>query len=71
MNLLQFHFDGNDCDVFVSVGEITYGTKASIEDAITSYVENVEDWEYEELVEDVLRSFDIDFKIIYPIRFEI
>ena len=45
MNILQFHFDGNDCDVFVSVGEITYGTKASIEDAITSYVENVEEWE--------------------------
>lgn len=71
MNILQFHFDGNDYDVFVSVGKITYGTKASIEDAITSYVENVEDWEYEELVEDVLRSFDIDFKIIHPIRFEI
>lgn len=71
MNILQFHFDGNDYDVFVSAGKITYGTKASIEDAITSYVENVEDWEYEELVEDVLRSFDIDFQIIYPIRFEI
>ena len=71
MNILQFHFDGNDFDVFVLVGEITYGTKASIGDAIESYTEAIEDWEYEDLVEDVLRSFDMDFQIIYPIRFEI
>lgn len=80
MKLLRFNFvdvDGNGTDVelLVSVDnkiwENTSVTKNQIEDAIASYREDVEDWQYEELIADVLNSFDIDFEFVEPTTFSI
>ena len=73
MKLLRFNFvnvDGNGHDVNLLVGvdsiiwEHTSITKSQIDDAIASYIEDVEDWQYEELIEDVLKSFDLDFEFV-------
>ena len=80
MKLLRFNFtdtDGNGYDVDLLVGvdsviwENTSITKNQIDDAIASYIEDVEDWQYEELVEDVLKSFDLDFEFVEPLTFNI
>lgn len=80
MKLLRFNFadvDGNGYDVDLLVGvdrvmwENTSITKKQIEDAIASYIEEFEDWQYEELIEDVLKSFDLDFEFVDIITFSI
>ena len=80
MKLLRFNFvdvDGNgtNIEILVSVDiviwENTSITKNQIDDAIASYIEDVEDWQYEELVEDVLKSFDLDFEFVDVITFSI
>lgn len=72
--ILNFFFecvDGMEYDVniFVIVDKLDDGTKTKIEDAISSYVDTVENWEYEELVKDVLNSFDLTYEIVRPITF--
>lgn len=42
-----------------------------MEDAISSYVDSVPSWTFDELVRDVASSFDPDAKIIYPYTFVI
>ena len=80
MKLLRFNFadvDGNGTDVNILVGvdsvlwENTSITKNQIDDAIASYIEDVEDWQYEELITDVLKSFDLDFEFVEPATFSI
>ena len=80
MKLLQFNFmdvDGNGNDVNLLVGvdsviwENTSITKNQIEDAISAYIEDVEDWQYEELINDVLESFGLDFDFVDVITFSI
>ena len=80
MKLLRFNFadvDGNGYDVDLLVGvdrvmwENTSITKKQIEDAIASYIEEFEDWQYEELIEDVLKSFDLDFEYVDVTTFSI
>ena len=81
MKLLRFNFvdvDGNgdyDVDLLVSVDselwENTSITKDQIDDAITSYIEDVEDWQYEKLIKDVLQSFDLDFEFVDVTTFSI
>ena len=80
MKLLRFNFvnaDGNGRDVDLLVGvdsiiwEHTSITKSQIDDAIASYIENIEDWQYGELIEDVLQSFDLDFEYVDVITFSI
>ena len=80
MKLLRFNFvdvDGNgtNIEILVSVDRVIWEntsiTKNQIDDAIASYIEDVEDWQYEELVEDVLKSFDLDFEFVEPITFSI
>ena len=78
MKLLRFNFvdvDGNgtNIEILVSVDRVIWEntsiTKNQIDDAIASYIEDVEDWQYEELVEDVLKSFDLDFEFVDVITF--
>lgn len=80
MKLLRFNFvdvDGNgtNIEILVSVDRVIWEntsiTKNQIDDAIASYIEDVEDWQYEELVEDVLKSFDLDFEFVDVITFSI
>ena len=80
MKLLRFNFtdvDGNGTDVNILVGvdsviwENTSVTKNQIEDAIASYIEDIEDWQHEEVITDVLKSFDLDFEFVEPITFSI
>ena len=80
MKLLKFNFvdvDGSGTDINILVGidsviwENTTVTKNQIDDAIASYIEDVEDWQYEELITDVLESFDLDFDFVEPITFSI
>lgn len=80
MKLLRFNFadvDGNGTDVNLLVGvdsvlwENISVTKNQIEDAIASYIEDVEGWQYEELIADVLKSFDLDFEFVEPITFTV
>ena len=79
MKLLRFNFvgvnNGIDIDFLVVVDnmiwENTSITKNQIEDAIASYIEDVEDWQLEELIEDVLGSFDLDFEFVDAITFSI
>ena len=80
MKLLRFNFvdvDGNGTDIDLLVGvdsvswENTSVTKNQIEDAITSYIDDVEDWQYEDVVTDVLESFGLDFEFVKPITFYI
>ena len=80
MKLLRFNFtdiDGNGTDIDFLVGvnnevwENTSITKEQIEDAITSYVDEVEDWEYEDVIEDVLKSFGLDFEYVDVTTFNI
>ena len=80
MKLLKFNFadvDGNGSDVNILVAvdqqlwEYTSITKNQIDDAIASYIEDFEDWQYEELIEDVLRSFDVDFEFVDVTTFTI
>lgn len=80
MKLLKFSFinaDGNDQNVDLLVGidgvvwENVSITKNQINDAIASYIENTEDWQYEELIEDVLKSFELDFEFVDVITFSI
>lgn len=80
MKLLKFSFinaDGNDQNVDLLVGidgvvwENVSITKNQINDAIASYIENTEDWQYEELIEDVLKSFELDFEFVDVTTFSI
>lgn len=80
MTLLRFNFtdvDGNgtNIDFLVSVDSViwenTSVTKNQIEDAIASYIEDVEDWQYEELITDVLNSFDLAPEFVEPTTFSI
>ena len=80
MKLLKFSFinaEGNDQNVDLLVGidgvvwENVSITKNQINDAIASYIENTEDWQYEELIEDVLKSFELDFEFVDVITFSI
>ena len=67
--ILKFHFDGDDVEILVCTNEISKDLRDRIGDAILSYVDTVEDWEYEELVGDVLRSFGLDYRFISPITY--
>ena len=74
--VMRFHYvnvDGmdTDVDIFVLIDESTNNLKHQIEDAISSYIDAVEDWQYEELVRDVLDSFGFDYEIVNPITFYI
>lgn len=80
MKLLRFNFtdvDGNGTNIDFLVGvdkeiwENTSITKNQIEDAIASYVDEVEDWEYEDVIEDVLNSFGLDFEYVDVTTFNI
>jgi hypothetical protein len=80
MKLLRFNFvdvdgNGNNIDLLVGVDSVIWENtsiaKNQIDDAIASYIEDVEDWQYEELVEDVLKSFDLDFEFVDVITFSI
>ena len=80
MKLLRFNFtdvDGNGTDIDFLVGvdneiwENTSITKNQIEDAIATYVDDVEDWQYEELIADVLNSFGLDFEYVDVTTFSI
>lgn len=80
MKLLRFNFtdvDGNGTNIDFLVGinnevwENTSITKNQIDDAIASYIEDVEDWQYEELITDVLQSFGLDFEFVEPTTFSI
>lgn len=80
MKLLRFNFtdiDGNGTDIDFLVGinnevwENTSIIKNQIEDAIASYVDEVEDWEYEDVIEDVLNSFGLDFEYVDVTTFNI
>lgn len=80
MKLLRFNFtdvDGNGTDIDFLVGvnnevwKNTSITKNQIEDAIASYVDGVEDWEYEDVIEDVLNSFGLDFEYVDVTTFNI
>ena len=80
MKLLKFNFvdvdgSGNDVNILVGVDstmwECTSITKNQIDDAIASYVDSIEDWQYEELIEDVLKSFDLDFEFVDVTTFTI
>ena len=80
MKLLRFNFtdvDGNGTDIDFLVGvnnevwENTSITKNQIEDAIASYVDEVEDWQYEDIIEDVLNSFGLDFEYVDVTTFNI
>lgn len=80
MKLLRFNFtdvDGNGTDINFLVGvnnkvwENTSITKNQIEDAIASYVDEVEDWQYEDVIEDVLNSFGLDFEYVDVTTFNI
>lgn len=80
MKLLRFNFtdiDGNGTDIDFLVGvnndvwKNTSVTKNQIEDAIASYVDEVEDWEYEDVIEDVLNSFGLDFEYVDVTTFNI
>ena len=80
MKLLRFNFtdvDGNGTNIDFLVGvdnvlwENTSVTKNQIDDAIASYIEDIEDWQYEELINNVLHSFDLDFEYIDVTTFNI
>lgn len=80
MKLLRFNFtdvDGNGTNIDFLVGvdnvlwENTSVTKNQIDDAIASYIEDIEDWQYEELITNVLHSFDLDFEFVEPTTFSI
>lgn len=80
MKLLRFNFtnidrNGTDIDFLVGVDNVlwenTSVTKNQIEDAIASYIDEVEDWEYEDVIEDVLNSFGLDFEYVEPTTFSI
>ena len=80
MKLLRFNFvdvDGNGTDIEFLVGvdsvlwENTSVTKNQVDDAIASYIEDVEDWQYEELITDVLNSFGLDFEYVDVTTFSI
>lgn len=75
-NLLRFHFvavDGmdTDVDIFVLTYPLTNDERNKIEDAIASYVDSVEDWQYEELINEVFASLDLDYEFISPITYQI
>lgn len=72
--VIRFHYvnvDGmdTDIDIFVLTNRISEELKKQITDAISSYISSVEDWQYEQLVRDVLNSFYLDYEIIAPITF--
>lgn len=72
MELYRFKFedvDGNGTavDIFVVIKFPTAITKEEINDAILSYIDSVEDWQYEELIRDVLDSFELVYEIVNPI----
>ena len=79
MKLLRFNFEavdnGNDIAFLVSVDstvwENTSVTKGQIDDAIASYIETVEDWQFEELINDVLKSFGLEFEFVDVLTFVI
>ena len=67
--------NGTDIDIFVGVDSVlwenTSVTKNQVDDAIEEYIDDFEDWQYEELIKDVLQSFDLDFEFVEPITFTI
>ena len=74
--LIKFHFvniDGNgtDVDILVLTYEISNNLKDQIEDAISSYIDYAEDWQYEELINEVFASVELDYKIVNPITYNI
>ena len=74
--VLKFHYidvDGNgtNTDILVLIDKSAINLKHEIEDAISSYIDKVEDWQYEELVCDVLNSFSLDYEVVSPITFNI
>ena len=74
--LIKFHFMdvdgcGTNVDILVLTYEISNKLKDEIEDAISSYVDSVEDWQYEDLINEVFASFDLDYEIVKPITFNI
>ena len=74
--IIKFHFIdtdgmGTDVDILVLTHEISNDLRDKIEDAISSYIDSVEDWQYEELVNEVFESFGLDYEIVNPITYNI
>ncbi len=74
--VIKFHFTnvdgmGTNVDILVLTNEISSDLRNQIEDAISSYIDLIEDWQYEELINEVLNSFDLDYEIINPITYNI
>lgn len=74
--LIKFHFVdtdgmGTDIDILVLTHEVSNDLRDEIEDAISSYINSVEDWQYEELINEIFSSFDLDYEIINPITYNI
>lgn len=74
--VLRFLFEnadgcGTNINIFVLTNEISNDLRDQINDAIASYVDTVEDWQYSELIDDVLKSFGLNYKTISPITFNI
>lgn len=57
MYIIQFDFEDGDYIITVAY-EASKNMNDEIEDAISSYIENIkEDWEYEDLIQDIMDSF--------------
>ena len=74
--VLRFCFEdtdgcGSDVNVFVLTNDISNDLRNEIDDAIASYVDTVEDWQYSELIDDVLKSLGVNYTVITPITFNI
>ena len=74
--VLRFFFEdvdgcGTNVNIFVLTNEISNNLRNEIQDAIASYIDAVEDWQYSELIDDVLKSFGLNYKTINPITFNI
>lgn len=57
-HLVRFSFEGDDYNINV-IYEASKDMSNEIEDAVDSYIESniLDDWEYEDLVKDVMNSF--------------
>ena len=74
--LVRFHYvnvDGNNTnvDILALIDKWTDGLRRKIDDAIAFYIDTTEDWQYEELVCDVLSCLGLDYEIVSPTTFYI
>lgn len=74
--IMKFRYvtaDGMDTnsDILVLIDKGANDSRQEIEDAISSYIDHSEDWQFEQLVCDVLNSFGFDYEVVSPIVFDI